>query len=85
MTETAAKDDAPAQGSVWRHWRTGTEYRVLGMVYIEAGAVLSVAYRRNDNQLAPIWVRPLSEWNEVVSPETRRFDLVKERDESDAR
>lgn len=70
-------DVKPGSGQIWRHWK-GTAYRVLGMALDAETEEMLVLYRDAENELAPIWARPLSEWHHHVTASKRRFELLKE-------
>ena len=71
MTDTSA----PASGQVWRHWK-GNAYRILGTALDAETAERIVLYRDAENDLAPIWARPIAEWHHQVTASKRRFELL---------
>lgn len=75
MTEWT-EDEAPISGQIWRHWK-GTAYRVLGMALDAETTEPVVLYRDAENDLAPVWVRPLSEWHHPVTASKKRFELLR--------
>lgn len=68
-----SKTEAPAPGSVWRHY-TGYTYVVVGVARHSETLELLVVYRRKDN--SELWARPLSMWSEVVNTDIPRFTPV---------
>lgn len=60
---------APDVGSVWRHYRTGHRYVVVGVAIHTDGDASLVIYHRADQpqDMAPLWARPLGEWEESCS------------------
>lgn len=68
--------EAPMSGQVWRHWK-GKAYRVLGMALDAETTEPLVLYRDTENELAPIWARPLTEWHHQVTASKRRFELLR--------
>lgn len=66
----------PITGQIWRHWK-GTAYRVLGIAFDAETTDKLVLYRDAENELAPIWARPVEEWDQQVSASKRRFERLK--------
>ncbi len=58
----------PKPSSVWRHYK-GNLYVVVGTALLEFSKQPVVVYRGYDDIVSRImWVRPLSEWTEMVLP-----------------
>lgn len=49
-------------GSAWKHNKSGHDYYIIGQCKIEEGAVDAFLYRRVDDEKAPWWVRPQSQF-----------------------
>jgi hypothetical protein len=65
-------------GQLWRHYKGGL-YRVLHAALRESDLAEAVVYVAARGDLLPtVWVRPLSEWLEEVSPGVERYTLVVE-------
>jgi len=67
---------------IYRHFKTGKEYRVLGVAKHSETLEDLVAYEAlYDNEMSKLWVRPLSMFIEEVEWEGKklpRFEFVKE-------
>lgn len=61
--------NAPEPGSVWRHYRTGQRYVVVGLATHTSSDGYLIVYHRADQHpdRAQLWARPLAEWEEAVS------------------
>ncbi len=72
--------DAPQIGEVYRHYKQGDQYRVIGLAVDtrdDQWVVVYVPLYENPN--APLFTRPLTEWRELVEWEGKqlvRFALI---------
>lgn len=60
---------APKIGTKWKHVKTGVVYTVRDLCVIEKTLTLCVLYVSHPAGLP--WVRPVSEWEEVVDGKPR--------------
>lgn len=58
-------------GSLWKHYKTGVYYTVVGFSMQEGDESINVLYRSLDHRLPLPWSRPLKEWEEKVSVEIK--------------
>lgn len=71
MTTPTPADPKP--GELWRHWMGGL-YTVLEICRATWDADLRlVAYDAHMGD-GTTWIRPLSEWHDIMSDGTRRFE-----------
>ncbi|HEY4501964.1 MAG TPA: DUF1653 domain-containing protein [Candidatus Paceibacterota bacterium] len=65
--------DAPKAGEVYKHYK-GDLYKIVGLA-IDSIDQWAVVYEpQYENPAAPLFVRPLREWREVVEWEGKRVD-----------
>ncbi len=55
----------------YRHYKRGTEYKVLCLGTLEAGEVPCVVYQAHADE--HVWIRPVAEFLEEVEYEGRRL------------
>lgn len=61
-------------GSTWRHYKGGF-YRVIAVGKLESTLEPVVVYQSSDGN-GTVWVRPLENFDEVVSPGVQRFTRI---------
>lgn len=64
-------------GSLYRHYK-GTVYQFLGLAKLESDLTTVVLYRQFDTPTGQVWVRPLTEWSQVVThngQQVNRFSI----------
>lgn len=61
---------SPPIASLWKHYKEGTVYRVIGWALLEATREPLVLYQSVHSSL--VWARPLAQWIELVEHEGQR-------------
>lgn len=78
LEERINHPSVPKPRSLWRHYK-GDVYKVDNIGIRESTKELEVCYHAVDKSLAWFWIRPVSEWNQLVirdGIEVARFSLV---------
>lgn len=58
--------NTPKLNSVWKHYKEGTLYKVVGFSTREETEEIAVLYSPIEGDLLLPWDRTLSKWNEIV-------------------
>jgi len=74
-TPSTGDPRGPHAGDVWQHIRSGQDYLVLGIVWLEATNEPAVRYTRTEGT-GPEWVRSVVDWFADNGDGVTRFALV---------
>ncbi len=66
LEEKLNHPSVPRAQSLWKHYK-GAVYRVYCVGVRESTKELEVCYHASESFFKFLWVRPLSEWNEMVT------------------
>ena len=71
--------ELPEIGAIYRHYKRGTQYRVIAIARhsetAEALVIYEALYADEKFKLGQIWARPATMFLEFVQPDIRRFIL----------
>lgn len=71
-------EHAPLMGGVYSHFKAGDLYKVIGLALDSNGDEWMVVYEPlYQNPSAPLFVRPLSEWGQIVEKNGEKIERFK--------